>query len=47
MTTSRPDEKTLVEAFSIVEHTPEIERVIGKLRDLLRVDHVVYHTESG
>ena len=49
MTTSRPDEpdeKTLIEAFSIVEDTPEIEEVIRKLRDLLRVDHVIYHSSK-
>lgn len=46
MTTSRPDEKTLVEAFSIIEDTPEIEEVIRKLRDLLRVDHIVYHSSK-
>ena len=46
MTTNRPDEKTLVEAFSIVEDTPEIEEVIRKLRDLLRVDHIVYHSSK-
>ena len=46
MTTSRPDEKTLVEAFSIIEDTSEIEEVIRKLRDLLRVDHIVYHSSK-
>ena len=46
MTTNRPDEKTLIEAFSIVEDTPEIEEVIRKLRDLLGVDHIVYHSSK-
>ena len=44
MTTSRSDEKTLIEAFSIVEQTPEIEAVVRKLRDLLHVDHIIYHS---
>jgi len=44
MTTSRSDEQTLIEAFSIVERTPEIEAVVTKLRDLLHVDHIVYHS---
>src|SRR5436305_7418922 len=46
MTVSRPDEKTLVEAFSIIEDTPNIDGVVIKLRDLLRVDHVVYHSSK-
>src|ERR1022692_4141129 len=46
METSLPDEKRLTEAFSIIENTPEIEVVIGKLRDLLNIDHVVYHSSK-
>src|SRR5881275_637989 len=46
MTVSRPDEKTLLEAFSIIEDTPNIDGVVIKLRDLLRVDHVVYHSSK-
>ena len=46
MTISRPDEKTLIEAFSIIEDTPNIDGVVSKLRNLLHVDHVVYHSSK-
>jgi hypothetical protein len=46
MTISGPDEKTLIEAFSIIEDTPNIDGVVIKLRDLLGVDHVVYHSSK-
>jgi LuxR family transcriptional regulator, quorum-sensing system regulator CinR len=46
MTISRPDEKTLIEAFSIIEDTPNIDGVVSKLRDLVHVDHVVYHSSK-
>ena len=46
MTVSRPDSKMLTEAFSVIDDTPEIEAVIGKLRDLLHIDHVVYHSSK-
>ncbi len=37
------NEKTLTEALSIVESTPDIEAALGKLRDLLNIDHIVYY----
>jgi hypothetical protein len=43
MTNILPDEKTLSEAFSIIAGTSNTEVVIDKLRDLLKVDHVVYY----
>jgi LuxR family transcriptional regulator, quorum-sensing system regulator CinR len=46
MTVSRPDEKTLIEAFSIIDETPNIDGVVSKLRDLLHVDHIVYHSSK-
>ena len=46
MTISRPDEKTLIAAFSIVDDTPNIDGVVSKLRNLLHVDHVVYHSSK-
>src|ERR1700729_1214213 len=46
MATDTPNEKTLIEAFSIIENTPEIELAIAKLRDLLNIDHIVYHTSK-
>jgi DNA-binding CsgD family transcriptional regulator len=44
MTTASPTEGLLVDAFAIVEDTADIEAVVVKLRDLLEVDHVVYHS---
>ena len=46
MATDVANEKTLLKAFSIIENTPGIEVAIGKLRDLLNVDHLVYHTSK-
>jgi len=46
MATIVPDESRLLEAFSIVENTPEIDVAIAKLRDFLNVDHVVYHSSK-
>ena len=43
MTNILPNEKTLSEAFSIIAATSNTEVVIDKLRDLLKVDHVVYY----
>ena len=43
MANSLSEEKVLSEAFSIIEHTPDTQVVIDKLRDLLKVDHVVYY----
>ena len=43
MTNILPDEKTLSGAFSIIAATSNTEVVIDKLRDLLKVDHVVYY----
>jgi len=46
MAISPSDEKRLTEAFSIIESTSEMEVVVGKLRDLLNTDHVVYHSSK-
>lgn len=46
MATTPPDEKTLTEAFSTIENTPEIQATIYKLRDLLEVDHIVYNSSK-
>src|ERR1700727_553650 len=46
MATDTANEKTLIEAFSIIENTPEIEVAIAKLRDFLNIDHIVYHTSK-
>src|SRR5215813_2918145 len=34
----------LTEAFAIVENTQDMDGVVSKLRDLLKVDHVVYYS---
>jgi LuxR family transcriptional regulator, quorum-sensing system regulator CinR len=46
ITASPPDEHALAAAFSIIESIPQIEVVIEKLRDLLTVDHLVYHSSK-
>ena len=46
MATSMPDEERLLEAFSIIDNTPDMEETITKLRDLLNVDHLVYHSSK-
>jgi DNA-binding CsgD family transcriptional regulator len=39
-------EERLVEAFSIIDNTPEMEATVAKLRTLLLVDHLVYHSSK-
>src|SRR5271163_4725547 len=46
MTTRPPDEERLYEAFAIVDNTAEMEETIAKLRDILNVDHLVYHSSK-
>ena len=36
----------LLQAFSIIEETPDVEETITRLRDLLNVDHLVYHSSK-
>ena len=40
------DDKTLIEAFAIIENTPQLDVAIAKIRDLLKIDHIVYHTSK-
>jgi hypothetical protein len=42
MASSLPKQDLLTEAFSIVENTQDMDGVVSKLRDVLKVDHVVY-----
>lgn len=44
MASDLPDDKMLTEAFSIIENAPDTQVAVTKLRDLLNVDDVVYHT---
>jgi DNA-binding CsgD family transcriptional regulator len=46
MTDSIANEGMLLEAFSIIEKTREIETVVSELRNLLTVDHAVYHSSK-
>jgi DNA-binding CsgD family transcriptional regulator len=46
MPTEVPDEQKLLQAYSIIEDTPELEATITKLRDLLNIDHLVYHSSK-
>jgi hypothetical protein len=46
MATRSPEEERLFEAFSIVVDTTETEETVVKLRDLLEVDHLVYHSSK-
>jgi DNA-binding CsgD family transcriptional regulator len=46
MATDGPDQAQLLEAFSIIDDTPEMDETILKLRDLLNVDHLVYYSSK-
>ncbi len=46
MTSVSNDEKLLIEAFGVIENTRELELVVGALRDLLKIDHFVYHSSK-
>jgi LuxR family transcriptional regulator, quorum-sensing system regulator CinR len=47
MTTSAPDEERLLEeAYAIIADTADMEETIVKLRDILNVDHLVYHSSK-
>jgi hypothetical protein len=42
MAIDQPDEEKLTRAYSVIENTPEVDKVIERLREILDVDHVVY-----
>ena len=46
MASRSPEEERLFEAFSIVDDTTETEETVAKLRDVLEVDHLVYHSSK-
>jgi LuxR family transcriptional regulator, quorum-sensing system regulator CinR len=46
MATGVPDEERLLEAYAIIDSTPDMEATIAKLRDFLKVDHLVYHSSK-
>jgi hypothetical protein len=43
---SLPKQDLLTEAFTIVENTQDMDGVVSKLRDVLKVDHVVYYSSK-
>jgi LuxR family transcriptional regulator, quorum-sensing system regulator CinR len=47
MATGRPNENLLVAAFQIIESVPETSGAVLKLRDLLTVDHIIYHSSKS
>ena len=46
MVISFPEEERRLEAFSIVADTTEMEETITRLRDLLKIAHLVYHSSK-
>src|SRR5882724_8329928 len=46
MTSAGFDESKLPEAFAIIDETLDMEDAIAKLRDLIGVDHLVYHSSK-
>ncbi len=43
---SETDDGRLLEAYEIIDNTPDMEDTITQLRDLLKVDHLVYHSSK-
>jgi hypothetical protein len=46
MATMAADERILTRAFEIIENVQDTELVVCKLRDLLQIDHAVYHSSK-
>lgn len=46
MTSNGFDEAKLPEAFALIDETADVEEAIAKLRDLIGVDHIVYHSSK-
>ena len=46
MATSESDDGRLLQAYAIIDNTVDMEETIIKLRDLLDVDHLVYHSSK-
>ena len=46
MSVNAVDERKLAEAFAIVDETLDMEATIAGLRDLIGVDHLVYHSSK-
>jgi LuxR family transcriptional regulator, quorum-sensing system regulator CinR len=41
-----PENEKLLKAYWIIDNAPDMEKVIGQLRDVLGVDHLVYHSSK-
>jgi len=46
MAASESGDERLLQAYSIIDNTPDMEETIAKLRDLMGVDHLVYHSSK-
>jgi LuxR family transcriptional regulator, quorum-sensing system regulator CinR len=46
MATPLSDKERLLEAYAIIDRTPDMEETIVKLRDFLNIDHLVYHSSK-
>jgi DNA-binding CsgD family transcriptional regulator len=46
MVSSGFDDAKLPEAFSIIDETPDMDVTVAKLRDLIGVEHLVYHSSK-
>src|SRR6266576_876671 len=46
MATDGPNQALLLEAFSVIDDTMEMDGTILKLRDILNVDHLVYYSSK-
>ena len=46
MTMGEPADPLLLQAYAIIDETPDVEATITRLRDLLGVDHLVYHSSK-
>jgi DNA-binding CsgD family transcriptional regulator len=46
MATREFDEERLAQAYSLIDNTPDMEETVTKLRDLIGIDHLVYHSSK-
>jgi DNA-binding CsgD family transcriptional regulator len=46
MATDEPRAPLLLQAFAVIAEAPDVETAITRLRDLLGVDHLVYHSSK-
>ncbi len=46
MATGEQQDPLLLQAFAIIDEAPDVEATVTRLRDLLGVDHIVYHSSK-